>query len=549
MSLTVVRGQHASRHISNLSKSNRNVAAEAFQKAVEDLKKELSVADQTAAWASNHSDVEAILGTVLLAKEKYRDASKDHTGTRAWLEKFSGRVIYYGKVFDALAQHHPEYVALAWGAVKFVLMGIINRATLVQKLAQAFVAIGDVLPRASLSAELYQTDYMKDALSRLYAYIIIFLHLCVKWYNRSSLGRLWSAMKSPFELDYQDLVDQIKVSSAAVEDLANAGARVEIRDIRTMQDISHARFVEFYNKLMDRQANLENSVSQLMQVATTSKTITERISVDVRCISETTYRLEFHHLVDFLAPMIPPEKALLKVQSFSRRDPTRSLPSTGDLKIKRTLHDWASADRPSLLVVRMGLRAQKQARDLAAVVIKGLTSKSQCVFWSLSLPCLSDREGETMASVFKALIHQVLQQSAGLFAQFSEQLNLVKIRSAHTDSEWADIICLLLSKVSQAFLVLETESLHKAYRHDPDWVDRMVQLLQRIVDKTATAGNQLKVLLMVYGKPVTGVQGSSNTYDMTVTSLSPPIPVPPRSRHVSQRSGFATKGWKLQVSK
>ncbi|KAH4107804.1 hypothetical protein HBI26_202860 [Parastagonospora nodorum] len=154
-----------------------------------------------------------------------------------------------------------------------------------------------------------------------------------------------------------------------------------------------------------------------------------------------------------------------------------------------------------------------------------------------------------MASVFRALIHQVLQQSAGLFAQFSEQLNLVKIRSAHTDSEWADLICLLLSKVSQAFLVLETESLHKAYRHDPDWVDRMVQLLQRIVDKTATAGNQLKVLLMVYGKPVTGVQGSSNTYDMTVTSLSPPIPVPPRSRHVSQRSGFATKGWKLQVSK
>jgi hypothetical protein len=30
--------------------------------------------------------------------------------------------MYYGKVFDTLAQHHPEYVALAWGAVKLVLM-------------------------------------------------------------------------------------------------------------------------------------------------------------------------------------------------------------------------------------------------------------------------------------------------------------------------------------------------------------------------------------------------------------------------------------------
>lgn len=389
---------------------------------------------------------------------------------------------------------------------------------------------------------------MKDALSRLYAYIMLFLHLCVKWYDRSSLGRLWSAIKSPFELDYQDLVDQIKLSSAAVEDLANAGARVEIRDIRTMQDIYHTRFVKFYTKLMDRQASLENSVSQLMQVATSSKTITERISVDVRGISETTYRLEFHHLVDFLAPSILPEKALLKVRSFGRRDPTRCMTLPGDLKIKRTLRDWSSADRSALLVLRMGLRAQKQARDLAADVIHGLASNSHCVFWSLSLPRLSDGEGETMASVFKALIHQVLQQSAGLFAQFSEQLNLTKIRSAHIDSEWADLICLLLSKMPRAFLVLETEGLHKAYRHDPDWIDRLVLLLQRIVEQTTTAGNQLKLLLMVYGKPVTVASGSSNAYDMTVTSLSPPTPVPPRLRHVARRSGFVTKGWKLQAS-
>jgi hypothetical protein len=93
---------------------------------------------------------------------------------------------------------------------------------------------------------------MKDALSRLYAYIILFLQLCVKWYNRSSLGRLWSSLKAPFELDYKDLVEQIKTSSAAVEDLANAGARVEIRDIRTIQDIHHVQFVDFHNNILQR---------------------------------------------------------------------------------------------------------------------------------------------------------------------------------------------------------------------------------------------------------------------------------------------------------
>jgi len=30
--------------------------------------------------------------------------------------------MYYGNIFDVLAQHHPEYVALAWGAMKFLLV-------------------------------------------------------------------------------------------------------------------------------------------------------------------------------------------------------------------------------------------------------------------------------------------------------------------------------------------------------------------------------------------------------------------------------------------
>lgn len=387
---------------------------------------------------------------------------------------------------------------------------------------------------------------MKDALSRLYAYIILFLQLCVKWYNRSSLGRLCSALKAPFELDYKDLVEQIKTSSAAVEDLANAGARVEIRDIRTIQDIHHVQFVDFYNKLLQRQAKLEDSVSQLMQVATSSKTLTERISIDVCSIRETTYRLEYHHLVEFLAPVVPPKAALLKVQSFARRDPTASLPSFDALKIKRILETWASADRSSLLVVRMGLRAQKQARDLAADVIQGLASYNQCVFWNLSLPRTSDGD-DTMASVFKALIYQLLQHSADLFAQFAEQLNLTKVHSAHTDSEWADLICLLLSKLPRAFVILETEGLHKAYRNDPDWVGRLLKLLQRVVEQTATAGNELKILLLVYGKASVIPTESSNVYEINVTSLSPPAPFPLQLRHVARRSGLSMKGWKLQL--
>ena len=41
---------------------------------------------------------------------------------REWLLAFSSRVMHYKGVMDTLAQHHPEYVSLAWGAMKFLFM-------------------------------------------------------------------------------------------------------------------------------------------------------------------------------------------------------------------------------------------------------------------------------------------------------------------------------------------------------------------------------------------------------------------------------------------
>ena len=35
-----------------------------------------------------------------------------------WLSKLSTRVNFYGNIMDVLVQHHPEYVALAWGGMK-----------------------------------------------------------------------------------------------------------------------------------------------------------------------------------------------------------------------------------------------------------------------------------------------------------------------------------------------------------------------------------------------------------------------------------------------
>jgi hypothetical protein len=41
---------------------------------------------------------------------------------RKWLSRLSSRICHYGRVLDVLVQHHPEYVSLAWGALKFLFV-------------------------------------------------------------------------------------------------------------------------------------------------------------------------------------------------------------------------------------------------------------------------------------------------------------------------------------------------------------------------------------------------------------------------------------------
>lgn len=89
---------------------------------MDDLKNELRSASGVSDFVAGSADIHDVMRIIQDVKDKFENQAKKGTAAKVWLEKFSCRVMYYGKVFDTLAQHHPEYVALAWGAVKFVLM-------------------------------------------------------------------------------------------------------------------------------------------------------------------------------------------------------------------------------------------------------------------------------------------------------------------------------------------------------------------------------------------------------------------------------------------
>lgn len=62
-----------------------------------------------------------VLDIVNTAQEHFKN--QDESKTRRYIQGLSQRICYYGNIMDVLVQHHPEYVSLAWGAMK-LLFGV-----------------------------------------------------------------------------------------------------------------------------------------------------------------------------------------------------------------------------------------------------------------------------------------------------------------------------------------------------------------------------------------------------------------------------------------
>ena len=137
--------------------------------------------------------------------------------------------------------------------------GVLNHAELVVELAKALSDIADVLPHITLGMDLYPTVYMKEAISRVYAYIMLFLKKAAKWYSMSPARRAVSALVKPYSIGYKDTVERIRFCTDSVNLVASAAARAELRDQSiTMQ--------EQMTKLQHRDRDLDEMKGKLQRL-------------------------------------------------------------------------------------------------------------------------------------------------------------------------------------------------------------------------------------------------------------------------------------------
>jgi len=96
-------------------------AESAFQEAILIFAGHLTEDQRKRDIAKRATSMKELVEIITTTKLRYDNKHKDQKASK-WLTKIATRVRFYGNIVDVLAQHHPEYVSLAWGAFKLLFV-------------------------------------------------------------------------------------------------------------------------------------------------------------------------------------------------------------------------------------------------------------------------------------------------------------------------------------------------------------------------------------------------------------------------------------------
>jgi acyl-CoA reductase-like NAD-dependent aldehyde dehydrogenase len=106
-------------HLPN--RSSKTLLETAFEEAKAKFAADLTQDRRKTEFASLTTSLRDLQDEISKLVTKYEARNKE-SKARKWLERLSHRIHFYGTVLDVVAQHHPEYVALTWGSIKFLIL-------------------------------------------------------------------------------------------------------------------------------------------------------------------------------------------------------------------------------------------------------------------------------------------------------------------------------------------------------------------------------------------------------------------------------------------
>ncbi|KAI0147806.1 hypothetical protein GGR57DRAFT_493694 [Xylariaceae sp. FL1272] len=429
------------------------------------------------------STLDDVINCVLEAKKESEKPCRTHK-LRECVEAFAQRVLHYGNIMDVLVQHHPEFVSLAWGAMRFIFGAVVEHERTAATVVTALCDIADALPSVEVSLALFPTPVMKHCVSTLYAHIVRFLIRALQYFQESSVKRAVHTVTRPSALRYDDLVQLIRRDVEKVRRHAATSSQAEIRDL-------HHSIRTLSSQLeRDRETARAERMGAQAQMATFGDFMTQ-IRVE---ISEVQVRQALSMISSQCS--IDHKSALFSATQMSRAPSMRQRfkYNGSTFWTSSQMQAWNRADTSSSILLKSTFHQRCQTRNFCAEVVENLLRDKVAVFWIF----MSRNQEYSLLEMLKSLVFQALSLDYATHTDSGLSFELNRYVGATFEEEYLSILGDLLQRLRHVYIIANSEAM------SPSTAAQCRTCLQRLSSMLSQRRCQtvLKVITTSYGPAV-----------------------------------------------
>ncbi|KAM0510854.1 hypothetical protein ACHAPE_010480 [Trichoderma viride] len=428
----------------NIKKSDpvSGVAEEAFQAAVKQFAKDSSHGKYARQILHNAASLKDIQEAVGKSMHEYQNRGKSPK-TMKWLHRAAKSIIYYTNVFDVFVPQNPQYVSLAWGAMRFLFTAAVEHEKTTQLLAKSIAQIAESLPRMHLSSDLYPTPQMKVALEELYASVLNFLVKAYEWYNEGKLSHMFHGVSQQWNRVNADLVDEIAEKSRRIDQLAATASQAELRDmhqvvtaIRSRLSLSDLKLDEILGKMDFKYYARHQPISQILT-----------------------------HLSN--VPLDDPLKSFQHHLFFRKRraQGTNLSAVTNPFWLSSRFQSLFSTEDSALALMKGNFATRQVLQDFCVDIIEHLRSSKVPTLWALKKVATPNNEQSQLSIVdlLKYLVFQALQLNESLKTEKTMAWRCAQFQRATTAAELFQLLLAALNGLGQqVYLVIDLETIEES---------------------------------------------------------------------------------------
>ncbi|KAL6694522.1 hypothetical protein J3F84DRAFT_395546 [Trichoderma pleuroticola] len=473
-----------------------------FREALAEFSSEFSKDGNQQQWIidSNYGNFESVLGSVQEAQTYYEERKGDSKLRKA-LVRLSEKLYNYSSIMEVLVAQQPEYSTLAYGAMKFLLLAVMNHQKLLSQLCAGLNGIAHVISRTQLITQLYPTQQIRQVIVAIYVHILKFLLRALRWYRESRMTHMLQAITRPTKLRYDDLLATISSLSDTMSKIALDSSHAEQRDM-------HACIAQIMH---EQKLTRENITELITAVSDMKLSIVTEQGITASARIEFRQRLSEVQLVQLLsrlsiAVLPDPIKAFQLLLFMSKkRQPKASIKGEA-FWLDPRIQKWNKGKDSSLVIINGTWKTRFHLQSFCAKSIAILVDAKCPVIWALKAfnvdKTAADQAQVSTIDLLKYIISQAVSVNKNIHTDAALVPRLMAHMDAKAEEDWINILASVLQGIPRLYIIIDVEVLGQnlGTLTKDFWPAAFLKMFSEL--SARKIGTVVKVALISYGSPL-----------------------------------------------